>query len=110
MADPFKMVTKSEREEYEALDEGQINSKIAEIAKNAAALEEAKVLDEDLAKARDAVSVASEVYRDGAKANKQRIAYLRQLLSDKGKPNGDAGLDEESEDEESGPDDSTKAA
>lgn len=109
MADPFKMVTKSEREDYEKLDEGQINAKIAEIAKNNAALEEAKALDEDLARARDAVSVAGEVYRDGSKANKQRIAFLRQMLSDKGKPNGDAGLDEESETEESGPEDSTKA-
>jgi hypothetical protein len=109
MADPYKMVTKSEREDYEKLSEAEINGKIAEIAKNNAALEEAKTLDEDLAKAKAAVSVAGEVYRDGAKANKQRIAYLRYLLGEKGKPNGDAGLDDESEEEESGSEDSTKA-
>lgn len=91
MADPFKLVTKVEREEYEKLDEAQINSKIAEIAKNAAALEEEKGNDQDLARAKEAASIAGEVYRTGAKANKQRIAYLRQMLADKGKPNGDSG-------------------
>lgn len=98
-ADPFAKVSTEEKEKYEWLSEEQINAEIATIAKNGAALEEAKLQDTDLVdrkekakKAREQVKIANEPYAAEAIRNRQRIGLLRRMLSDKGKPTGDAGV------------------
>lgn len=90
--DPFPLLTAAEKEELDKLSEDEINKKIAEIAKNNSALQEAKKNDEDLKKLREQVKIANEPYSLGSKTNGQRIAYLRMALDGKGKPSGDAGI------------------
>lgn len=92
--DPYAEVPQEFRDAMMSADDKAINDKIAEVAKNAAALEEAKALDEDLKSAKAAASVAGAVYREGKKANMQKIKYLRDILAGRGKPAGESGLPE----------------
>lgn len=86
--DPYSKITKDERDEMDKLDEDQLNKKIAQVAKNDSAMEEARKMDEDLEQAKERLKVCQEPYKESRAANKQRIAYLRSLLSGKGKDSG----------------------
>lgn len=99
--DPYAEVPQEFRDSMMSADEKVLNDKIAEIAKNGAALEEAKEKDEDLKAAKEAAKVCGAVYREAAKANKQKIKYIRDILAGRGKDAGDSGLPEP-KDEDSG--------
>lgn len=92
--DPYAEVPQEFRDTMMAADDKTINEKIAEIAKNNAALQEAKDQDQDLKDKKAAASEAGAVYREGAKACKQKIKYLRDILAGRGRDAGDAGLPE----------------
>lgn len=92
--DPFEFVPKEFKDAVETASDEEINKRIAEVAKNDAALAEAKKKDGDLKEKKDSLKYANEPYRDGAKANKQRIAYCRLILEARGKDAGDSGLDD----------------
>lgn len=101
--DPFSEVPSEFREAMMSAKDEEINGKVAEIAKNDAALEEAKLKDEDyIAKKREA-SVAGAVYREGKAANKQKIKFLRAILEGRGKDAGDSGLPEPKDEPEATP-------
>jgi hypothetical protein len=93
-SNPYSMLTKDEMETFDNLKTEAIDAKIAEIAKNDAALQEAKSQDDDLKQAKLEAKEAGLVYAEGAKANRQRIKYLRGLLNGRGKDDGDSGIDE----------------
>jgi hypothetical protein len=92
--DPFAEVPQEFRDAMAAADDAVLNARIAEIAKNDAALQEAKEKDEDLKSKKKEASVAGAVYREGQKANKQKITYIRKILEGRGKPAGESGLPE----------------
>jgi hypothetical protein len=92
--DPYAEVPQEFRDSMMKADDKVINEKIAEIAKNNAALQEAKDQDEDLKDKKRTANEAGAVYREGAKACKQKIKYLRDILAGRGKDAGDAGLPE----------------
>lgn len=92
--DPFAEVPQEFRDAMMSADDKAINDRIAEIAKNDAALQEAKEKDDDLKNIRGQLKVAGAVYSEGKKANKQKIAYLRKILEGRGKDAGDSGLAE----------------
>ncbi len=73
------------------MQEAQIRDRIAKVALDQAALMEAKDLDEDLAEKKEIANEAGAIYRDGTKMNKLKVEFCRQVLGDKGKPNGDSG-------------------
>lgn len=91
--DKFDDLDKDFKEEAEKLDEGQLRTKISEIALNQEALMEAKEQDQDLAQKKEQAKEAGAVYREGSKANKLRVRYLRQMLDAKGKATGESGLE-----------------
>lgn len=90
---PFADVPEEFRNSIDSSTDEEINKKIAEVAKNDAALKEAKKADEDLKRLKEQVKVANEPYADAAKANAGRIGYARYVLSSRGKDAGDSGLD-----------------
>jgi hypothetical protein len=90
--DPFDMLDTETKSAIEGGDEASINTVIANVAKNQAALEDVKAKDQDLKNAKDQVKSASFVYTEGRKRNRQVIAYCRLVLDGKGKDSGDAGL------------------
>lgn len=92
--DPFAEVPQDFRDAMMSADDKTVNDRIAEIAKNDAALQEAKDKDEDLKSIRSQLKVAGAVYSEGKKANKQKIMYLRKILEGRGKDAGDSGLAE----------------
>lgn len=91
---PYSELTEDFKESINNATDDEINQKIAETAKNQAALEEAKEKDEDLKEKKAQASEAGAVYRDGKKANNQKIKYAREVLSGRGKDAGDSGLEE----------------
>lgn len=95
--DPFEFAEPEFKNKCESADEDGLKAIIAEVAMNDAALADQKKQDPHLKELKEQVKMASERYVDGAKANKQRIAYARMILDARGKPNGDSGLDESGE-------------
>lgn len=93
--DPFEGCPKEFRAKVEGGTEAEINSLIAETAKNQAALMEAKDQDQHLKECKNAAKEAGAIYKEGTKQNKMQIAYARSILAARGKPTGDDGLDKE---------------
>lgn len=69
------------------MDEAGIRDTSTKVTFNQAALMEAKDADADLAAKKEEAKEAGAIYREGTKANKAKIAWCRQVLSDKGKKN-----------------------
>lgn len=65
--------------------EEEINTKLATIALSQQELIEAKQSDEDFQQAKAALAVAGEVYREGAKANKLKIRFIKKVLESRGR-------------------------
>lgn len=91
--DLYPLLGKDEKTAIENSSDEELNKRISDVAKNDAALSEAEKQDQDLAEKKAKVKSAREVYVDGHKANKQRIAKCREILSARGKDAGDAGVD-----------------
>lgn len=92
-AEPFASLPPEFKAAIEGGSDVEIRNKICETAMNQAALMEAMKLDQDLAEKKEAMKVASAQYREGTKANKEKIAYARFILDARGKPSGDSGID-----------------
>lgn len=92
--DPFELAPQEFKDSVNAASDGEINAKIAEVAMNDAALADAKKEDQDLTEKKGAVKEASRQYVEGRNANRAKIAYARDVLKARGKPSGDAGVDE----------------
>lgn len=69
-------------------DEAELNVRIAGIAKNMAAMDDAKKADLDLASIREQLKTANEPYAIAKKADKQRICFIREQLRSMGKDAG----------------------
>lgn len=65
----------------------QLNARLAAIAKDAEAIEDAKESDAGLEEAKALVSELSAPYRDGKKAVRLKMRYLIYLLKEKGAGN-----------------------
>jgi hypothetical protein len=82
--DPFDDLDLAFKESIESMSPAEINSRIAEWAKNQEQTKAAMKDDEDLAQKREIVKLAAEPYRDAIKANSLRIAYSMRVLCDRG--------------------------
>lgn len=81
-------------------DEQDVRNLVAKITLDQAALMEAKADDADLEAKREAARVAGAIYREGTKLNSLKIKFCRQVLGDRGKPNGESGVEFTDEDED----------
>ena len=72
-----------------SMNEVEIRSRISEVSLNQAALEEAKAADQHLKECQEQAAMAGAVYREGGKANKLKIQFCRQVLTDRGKAAGE---------------------
>jgi hypothetical protein len=63
----------------------QIKQRIAQVAMDDQSLREARDEDQQLAEAKEAAKQAGEVYRDGAKMNRLKIRWCKEVLESKGK-------------------------
>lgn len=93
--DPFEDLDQDFKNAVAGMNEMEIRQKISSVALNQVALIEAKENDEDFQQKKEAASVAGEVYRDGTKANKLRIAFCKRVLGDKGKDCGSFDVEEQ---------------
>ncbi len=80
-------------------DEKDVRDLVAKITLDQAALMEAKANDADLESKREAARVAGAIYREGTKLNSLKVKFCRQVLGDRGKPNGESGVEFVDEDE-----------
>jgi hypothetical protein len=81
----------------DSMNEEAINALVAKVAKDDAAIQEAKEDDQQLYEAKLAYQDASALYRESAKMAKLKIKFLRERLASMGK---NAGEVPEKEDEE----------
>ncbi len=102
--DKFLVLNEDFRDGVNGMTEAEIRDSIARIALDQAALMEAKDLDQDLADKKELAKEAGAVYREGTKANKLKVEFLRRKLGELGKPNGESGIEfvEETENEMTG--------
>jgi hypothetical protein len=82
--DKFKLLDADWKDEVSGLSVEDLKLRIAKVAKDQEELETAQENDEDLQSLKDQVSDASAPYKDGKKANRLRIKFLLQAISDKG--------------------------
>lgn len=92
---PYDMLDTETMAAIDGGDENSINARIADVAKNQAALEEAIKSDDDLKEKRNAVKGAMFGYNDAKKRNKQVVKYCRLVLSSKGKDSGSSGFEKD---------------
>ena len=78
-------------------NEVALNNLIATVAKNNAAIQEAKEDDMDLLSKKEAYADASAVYRESEKMSKLKIKFIREQLKAIGKPAGEAPASEDDE-------------
>lgn len=86
--DPFAKLDQDFKDEINAASPEAIRGKIAQIALNQAAMDEAQEADIDLAQKKEAASQAGAIYREARKMNKLRNKYARIMLGEKGGDNG----------------------
>lgn len=91
--DDLKDIDQEFMSAVESKSDEEVHAMIAQVALNDAALTAAKKLDEDLKEKKEAAKFANEPYSKGAKMNKLRIAYARQVLNLRGKESGDSGIE-----------------
>ncbi len=89
----FEDLDKDYMTSIESATDDEIRAKIAQVALNNAALQEAKGEDQQLAELKEQVKEAGAIYREGAKANKLRIEYARYMLDSRGKDSGESGVE-----------------
>lgn len=82
--DEFSDLDNDWKESVLSMDKNEINSRIAEIAKNEVENQKAKKKDGHLREARLVVSEAGKGYRDATKDAKLRIQYCMRVLGDRG--------------------------
>lgn len=90
---PYDMLDAETKSAIEGSSDEQINSRIADVAKNDAALADAKKLDGDILEKKAALKEANRSYVEAHKRNSQVIKYGREILSARGKDAGDSGLE-----------------
>lgn len=73
-----------------SMSDEDVRKRIAEVALDQAALNEAQALDEDLKTKKEEAKFAGEIYAEGNKANKLKIKYCRSILLNRGKAAGTA--------------------
>jgi hypothetical protein len=83
--DPFAALPEEFRDQMASSSPEEIKAEIAKIAMADQDLRQAQKDDQDLADKKEQVKYANEPYKDGFKANRLRISYLKQVLEDKGK-------------------------
>lgn len=86
--DIFEDLDQDFKDTVVGMSESEIRQKISSVALNQVALLEAKENDQDFQTKKEQAKVAGEVYRDGTKQNKLRIAFCKRVLGDKGKDTG----------------------
>lgn len=82
--DPFAAVPDDFKTTIDNASREDIKRRIGEVAIAQAELMEAQKNDEDYQRLKEEFKVAGEVYRDGTKENKAKIAYARSVLDAKG--------------------------
>lgn len=70
-----------------SLSVDELNARLAQLAKDAEQVRQAKEADDDLAEAQEKATLLAAPYRDGKKAIQLKTSYLISLIKDKG---GDA--------------------
>lgn len=82
--DKFDALPAEFRDTIAAMSRKDIREKIAQISIDNQELLDAKEKDIDLQKAKEQAKEAGEVYREGLKMNKLKIAFAKRVLDDKG--------------------------
>lgn len=82
--DKFDALDADFRDQVAAMSRKDIREKIAQISIDNQELLDAKEKDTDLMKAKEQAKEAGEVYREGLKMNKLKIAFAKRVLDDKG--------------------------
>lgn len=67
------------------MTEDQLNSKIADVAKNEQENLKNRAADQDLKEKREQAGEAGKQYKEASKANRLRIQFLIRVLGDKGR-------------------------
>lgn len=70
-------------------DDGKLQSELASITLNQAAMLDAKKADPDLQRIREELKTANEPYAAASKANKQKVAFIREVLRGRGRSAGE---------------------
>jgi hypothetical protein len=86
--DPFEDLDSEFKDAVASMKDEEIKTRIAQVAMDQQALNEAKKNDEDLKQRQSAVKVAMEPYRAGNKGCQLRIKYARMILDARGKEAG----------------------
>ncbi len=84
--DPFDDLGSDFKDAAAGMSREQLEHRIAEVALNDVELRKAKKEDEDLKEKAEIHKEAAAVYRDGFKANRLQIEYMKRVLDDKGGP------------------------
>jgi len=82
--DKFDALPAEFRDSLAAMNRKDIRERIAQIALDQQELMDAKEKDHDLLKAKEQAKEAGEIYREGTKMNKLKIAFAKRVLDDKG--------------------------
>lgn len=90
--DPFADLPSDFCDAVAGSDEAEIKSRLAKVTLDDEALRAAQKDDEDLQGLKATLKIAMEPYREAYKTTRLKIKYMRQVLGDKGKPNGDSSL------------------
>ncbi len=92
--DPYEDLDGDFKDAVSSMKDEEIRARIAKVAMDQQALEEAKKNDEDLKQRQDAVKVAMEPYREGKKACQLRIKFCRMVLDSRGQEAGTNPIEE----------------
>lgn len=82
--DPFIDIPEEFKDAVSGMNVDEINSRIAEVAKDQVTLMKAKKEDGDLLEKREAYKEAGMGYREGTKMNRVKIEYCKQMIDNKG--------------------------
>lgn len=92
--DPFADLSEDFRSAVEGSSREEIESRIVKVVLDDVTLRKAKKDDQDLKEKQEAASFAAGIYRDGFKANKLKIEFMKKALDDKGGPINHANIDD----------------
>ncbi len=91
--DPYENLDEDFKDAVASMKEEDIRKKIAEVALNQAAMDQAMENDLDLQEKKEQLKVCTEPYSEARKANKLKIKYCRQILENQGKDTGTAEVE-----------------
>jgi hypothetical protein len=81
---PFSEVPEEFKEAVLKMEHDEIRLKISEVTLHQVALSALEKEDQDLAEKKEQAKIAGAVYKEGKKANSQKVLFAKQVLKDRG--------------------------